>query len=229
MQYLGGKSRIAKPLAAYLEGRREGRYFVEPFCGGLNVTAQMTRPRLASDAHPALFSLYAALRAGWEPPDTLSQEEYQAIRARGDTADPLTAFAGFGVSFGGKWWGGYARNGGLRGYALSAKKSLRRKMAACTDVSFACCTYQRISPDSRCLVYCDPPYAGTTPYKGVAPFDSPAFWQLVREWASAGVTVLVSEYAAPPDFRCVWSIETMTAMHGEGRGGRTERLFEYSA
>ena len=36
MQYLGGKTRIAKEiLPIILADRKEGQYFVEPFCGGV--------------------------------------------------------------------------------------------------------------------------------------------------------------------------------------------------
>lgn len=38
MNYLGGKIRIAKEiLPIILADRKEGQYFVEPFCGGCNV------------------------------------------------------------------------------------------------------------------------------------------------------------------------------------------------
>ena len=41
MIYLGGKTRIAKEiLPLILADRKEGQYFVEPFCGGRNVTAK---------------------------------------------------------------------------------------------------------------------------------------------------------------------------------------------
>lgn len=226
MQYLGGKFRIAKPLSAYLESRRAGRYFVEPFCGGLNVTAAMEGERLATDASPYLFSLYSALRAGWDPPTSMSEEEYASIRARKDPEDPLTAFAGYGCSFGGKWFGGFCRDGTDRNYVSGARNGLLKKMSKCEESTFALCSYERLSPEG-CLIYCDPPYAATTGYGAVGAFDSAAFWAVVREWSKKN-TVLVSEYAAPEDFRCVWSIETKTDMHGEGRKGRTEKLFEYA-
>jgi hypothetical protein len=42
MIYLGGKTRIAKEiLPLILADRKEGQYFVEPFCGGCNVTANV--------------------------------------------------------------------------------------------------------------------------------------------------------------------------------------------
>lgn len=225
MRYLGGKHRIAKELGAYLRTRQEGRYFVEPFCGALNITCQMSGPRLACDASPYLFSLYRGLREGWEPPDVVTEELYRHLKTTKDPADPLTAFVGYGCCFGGGFFTGYARSSGARNYAGDAKRSLARKMALCTEVTFACCDYARLTPGPGCLVYCDPPYAGTTGYGAVGKFDSPDFWRRTQEWAHAGALVLVSEYVAPIG-RCVWEKAVKTDMHGVGRDGRVEKLFE---
>lgn len=233
MQYLGGKSKIAKPLAAYLESRREGRYFVEPFCGALNVTAAMSGPRLACDASPYLFSLYARARTGWEPP-TVTEELYQQVKAKKDPSDPLTALCGYGASFGGKFFAGAARSAtrGVGSYAAQSFNSLKKKLARCNDATFGCCSYERLNT-AGCLVYCDPPYANTTDanttgYAAVAPFDHAAFWHWVRA-ASKQATALVSEYTAPADFRCVWETQAPGDMQGKDKAtGRTERLFEYA-
>jgi DNA adenine methylase len=228
MQYLGGKTRIAKELGPYLAARLEGRVLVEPFCGALNITVTQTGPRIAADANPYLFMLYSALRAGWSPPEVLSEEGWCEIRRHMDVSDPLTAFAGFGCSFGGKWFAGYAGRSG-RNYAGEAARSLRRKMIACEEVTFALADYRDWSFGEQHLVYCDPPYAGTTGYGAVGHFDSGAFWARTREWARRGATVFVSEYSAPAGTRCVWEKAVRTDMHGAGRSGRVERLFEVCA
>ena len=103
MQYLGGKHRLAKRIAAELEARRpDGARFVEPFCGALNITAAMTGERVANDACGPLIVLYHAWIDGWRPPEHVSAELYQETHAKMDPHDPLTAFVGFGCSFGGK-------------------------------------------------------------------------------------------------------------------------------
>lgn len=226
MRYLGGKSRIVKPLSAYLESRRDGRLFVEPFCGALNVTAAIKGPRLASDASPYLYTLYSAIRAGWAPPQEVSEDLYQSLKQSRDPSDPLTAFVGYGCSFGGIFFSNYARGEG-RNYAGEAGSSLLKKFSRCQEVTFAHCSYERLTPGAS-LVYCDPPYANTTGYNAVGDFDHVAFWERMRQWTRDGATVLVSEYTAPEDFRVVWSIETKTDMHGSGRQGRTEKLFEWA-
>jgi len=228
MQYLGGKAKIAKRLGAYLRSRLEGRFFVEPFCGALNITTQMEGPRLAADASPYLFSLYKALRSGWAPPDTLSDEEWRSLKKRKDPSDPMTAFAGYGCSFGGKFFAGYAKNDLRYNYAASAKSTLLKKFARCVDVSFACCSYADLTPGTGHLVYCDPPYADTTAYVAVGRFDSEAFWQWARKRTELGACVLVSEYKAPPGWHTVWETETKTSLHcANGQEKRIEKLFEF--
>lgn len=231
MQYLGGKSKIVKQLTAYIQTRLLGRYFVEPFCGALNVTAAMGVPCLAADASPYLFTLYSALRAGWNPPSEVSEEDYHRLRGLKDPTDPMTAFVGYGCSFAGKFFGGYARSAENSNYASYTRNSLLRKFSALHhDTTFACVSYDRLSDPVGCLVYCDPPYADTTGYSAVGAFSSEAFWQRMREWTLAGATVLVSEYKAPPDWRSVWSTQhtasVSSATHGSTR--LTEHLFEYA-
>lgn len=66
MQYLGGKSRIAKHLAAEIDRvRKPGEWIWEPFCGGLSMTVALSKngPVWATDANPALIALYQSGKA----------------------------------------------------------------------------------------------------------------------------------------------------------------------
>jgi DNA adenine methylase len=112
MHYLGGKSRLAKRICAILEGaRRPGQRFVDAFSGPWNITAAMDDhgPRVANDACQPLVTLARAWLNGWRPPAEVSEQLYREVKARKDPTDPLTAFVGFGCSYGGKWFAGYAR------------------------------------------------------------------------------------------------------------------------
>src|SRR5690606_31591619 len=125
----------------------------------------------------------------------------------------VRAFAGFGCSFGGKWFGGYARgfkaSGEPRNYAAEAGRRLRKLVAGLPEgATVVHAGYRSWSPyvHADVLVYCDPPYADTTSYGAVDPFDSDDFWQHVRAWTTErGAAVFVSEYDAPGDFVPVWS------------------------
>jgi DNA adenine methylase len=113
----------------------------------------------------------------------------------------LRAFAGFGVSYGGKWFSGYARSTN-KNYADQTKRGLLRDIAMMGNVNFKQGNYRELILPSKAIVYADPPYVGTTTYKHA--FSSFNFWFTVRKWTAAGATVYVSEYRAPADFGVIW-------------------------
>jgi len=228
MQYLGGKSRIAKQIASYLRSvRQPGQLYVEPFVGGASVLALMENPRQASDVCEDLILLYQALQTGWMPPESVTEEEYRALRDAPPSA--LRGFVGFACSFAGKWFGGYARaRTHYRNYALNAVNGFRKLVPQLEGVNFFHCDYTAFSA-TRALIYCDPPYAGTTGYGATAPFIWEDFWEHMRYLSQRNV-VVVSEYQAPADFECMLEIPTKLDMNrkaGQALEYRTERLFRW--
>lgn len=230
MQYLGGKARIAKHVASVLRGaRKPGQLYVEPFVGAANVFTLMELPKFGYDANRYIVATLTAVAGGWYPPSTVSEALYRDVKlslGTGKYDDAMTGFVGFGCSFGGKFFGGYARSG-RRSFAQSALDSLERKRKGLAGSAIADCDYREIFIPSGSLVYCDPPYAGTTGYG--SEFDSEEFWTWAQMLASAhGCDVYVSEYTAPPGVaEEVWRKETYTVL--SSRVGysevRTERLF----
>ena len=79
----------------------------------------------------------------------------------------------------------------------------------------------------RTVVYCDPPYAGTTSYKGAPPFDHALFWRTMNEWHARGAHVFVSEYTAPAGWDIMFEREHRVVLQGASEATRsaTERLF----
>lgn len=229
MRYLGGKSRTYKEICEFLEFvRKPNQPFIEPFCGACWITQGITGERYASDANEALITMWKALQDGWEPPEFVSEEMYAQYKQSQDLTDPLTAFIGFGCSFGGKWYAGYARSDS-RNYASNARNSILNKRAGLQDVKFSHNSYSEVVAKDR-LIYCDPPYSATTGYGAVGEFDSDKFWQTIREWCNDGNTVVISEYVAPDDFVCVKSIVTKTDMHTKsGKEARIEKLFMHES
>ena len=49
----------------------------------------------------------------------------------------------------------------------------------------------------KSLIYCDPPYKGTTIYNGIEPFDQSDFFDWIRLKQQAGNTLVISEYEMP--------------------------------
>lgn len=228
MQYLGGKAKLGRRIAHAINAIREpGQPYWEPFCGSCWVTMHIRgAPRFASDGCPELIAMWQALQAGWEPPTVVSETMY--YDAKGGKYPPhVRGFIGFGCSFGGKWFAGYAR-GNVRNYALSAQRSILLQARRLSDVSFFCADYAAPEPGAGLFIYADPPYAGTEGYGGAAfPFDTEEFWQTARTWVDRGHVVLVSEYRAPHDYSCVCEFPTTTEIRtaDNGREPRTERLF----
>lgn len=229
MQYLGGKHRLAKKLVAAIRAEVGDLEVWEPFCGGLSMTVEFAKTSrgTASDAHPALMSLYAACRAGWDPPESVSEEEYKAAKTLPDS-DPFKAFVGFGCFFGGKWFGGYARSGPIRSYAAASSRALVRQLAATSHWNFECGSFFDLTPfPAKGLIYCDPPYAGTTGYSQGA-FPHAAFWTRCQEWAALGVPVYVSEFSCPVPHRAVLEIPRTKAVSGS-TGTCVDKLFALRA
>lgn len=205
MQYLGGKHRTADEIAedvAFIVRPKSVVY--EPFCGGLSV-AEKLAPRVhnigasfvASDANRALITtIQAVMRRTWKPPHELSENRYEELKAANDPDNPETAFAAAGCSFGGKWWGGYARCRRGYNYIAAAARSLERKCAVLRDSRAAVvhADFWHLTPAARDTVYCDPPYADSVGYGMVDLFDHPAFWARCYHWSQNNIGVRVSEY-----------------------------------
>ncbi len=231
MQYLGGKGKIAKQLAAFIAPaiRKRGVY-VEPFVGGASVVSQIECPiRLVSDANPALITMWKAACSGWRPPTVVTEVDYNRVKAIQDPCDPLTAFVGFGCSFGGKWFAGYARNKMGNNYAAQAAASIQKKVEKLKGVRWATGNYLDMDYPTNCVIYCDPPYANTTSYSATKVFNHDEFWEFCRRKTRAGHLIAVSEYEAPSDFIAMITIETKLNMQSKEttKPLRLEKLFGY--
>lgn len=227
MGYFGGKTKIAKELSKVLESFREpNQEFYEPFVGGCSITCQMSGIRFGFDKHQPLIEMWKALQKGWFPPNEVSVVEYHEAK-NGQYPLPLTGFIGFGCSFAGKYFGGYAKNKRGDKICLHSKNSFIKRVETMSDVVFECAEYQTLKPVGK-LIYCDPPYNGTTGYS-LGKFNSEEFWNIMREWSKNNI-VLISEYSAPKDFECVWQKKTKTEIRtkNNGREDRIEKLFKYS-
>jgi DNA adenine methylase len=224
MHYLGGKCRLAKSLASVMP---ETTCYVEPFVGAGSVLCEMSSPvRCASDANEALIAMWRALQSGWIPPEHVSEAEHRAAKALSDQ-DPLKAFIGFGVSFAGAWFAGYAR-GHNANYAGTARKSLLKKIDRCRDVCFEHRHYDKAWYPEAGVVYCDAPYRNTTQYSAVGAFDTGSFWRFARDLSTKHRQVFVSEYSAPEGWTSVWSKAVKTGVRGaQGCMDRQEHLWAF--
>ena len=229
MQYMGGKSRISKQIAEILNSAIDKNTpFVSLFCGSCAIESKVQADvKILNDKHPYLIAMWQALQNGWMPPDVVTKEEYYRVKANMDENPALTGFVGFGCSFGGKWWGGYAKDKRGDDYCGQAKRGLLKDLVGIQSATFTCLDYHDVEIPDGAVVYCDPPYANTTGYT-VGQFDTNEFWNYMRQ-LSKRCDVYVSEESAPDDFECIWSKEKVRTLEKSDNVGRmkVEKLFKY--
>lgn len=232
MKYMGSKNRIAKHiLPIMLKERKEGQYWVEPFVGGANMIDKVDGNRIGADYNEYLIAMWQELQKGWIPRKDYSKNDYKNIKENKDNSLYETGYVGINCSYSGKWFGGYAgvvnTKGGLRDYQAEAFKNTMSQIPSIEGISFRHRSYQYLEIPNNSIIYCDPPYEGTTKYKD--DFDHDNFWKWCREKHKEGHTIFISEYNAPDDFECIWEKDVNSSLRANGkiRGNKksTEKLF----
>lgn len=228
MRYLGGKSKIAKRIAEVLRPELEkvGGLFIEPFVGGFNLVPHLQdyiSTAYCSDIHSDLISLYKDAQNGWRPPETITEDQYKTLKM--ETYSPLRTLASFTASFGGKEWGGFARDRKTgRDIPAEGCRNFSAKIEHMKKCVFSTGGYADILLPEECLVYCDPPYSGTTGYK-TGNFDSESFYDWCEKITTPNRVVYVSEFSAPTYWEVVYEKNRkVTASVGIGKE-KTERLY----
>jgi DNA adenine methylase len=237
MKYVGSKNKIAKEiLPIMLAERKQGQTWVAPFVGGCNMIDKVDGPRIGADFNESLVAMWLELQRGWIPPDFISEEQWKDVRDKMDQKYPKheIAFTRLGCSFGADWNGGYARN--VRKDRPRAELLNRTTKSYCKQsknnilkgVRFVHSSYDELPIPHTSLIYCDPPYAGTTGYKDS--FNHIKFWEWCRVMAKKGHTVFISEYNAPYDFVPIWQKEVNSNLNNRETKvtkKAVEKLFMY--
>lgn len=230
MVYMGSKNRIAKDLLPIITADlKEGMWYVEPFVGGCNMIDKVQHPlRLGADSNEYLIALLKYVQAGGELPQFIDKDEYLKVKANPEGYDKwYTGFCGFIASRNGMMFSSYAgicnTKQGERNYIREKRNNLLKQDLS--GIKLECCSYDELDIPDNSVIYCDPPYQATTGYKDA--FDSAKFWEWAREMAKAGNKVYVSEYAAPEDFKCIWSKEVSSSLSNSNKLSR-EKLFVYA-
>jgi DNA adenine methylase len=234
MKYMGSKLRFKKEiLPIILSAREKDQSYVEPFAGGMNMISEVDGNRIANDIHYYLIEMWKKLIEGWIP-EKISKDEYLKIKNYPNNYHPsLVGWAGFNCSYSGKWFGGFAgevrtKIGTTRDYQIEALNNVIKQVEKMKGVKFYNKSFSELELPQSSIVYCDPPYQGTTGYMNK--FDHECFWRWVRDISKQGHSVFVSEYNAPDDFLCIWEKEAKSSLSSNGRigGSKTsiERLFK---
>jgi DNA adenine methylase len=234
VKYLGGKNQIAEWIAEQVLARTVSRQrYVEPFVGSAAIWMRLapTFPEaVGSDAMPDLVLYLNAIRDGWLPPARITEDDYEALRHADPS--PLRGHVGFNVSWGGMWFRGYGGYEGRDRQGMLVSRAMGRRLKRCPPVSRS--SYLDVSVHAGDVIYCDPPYAGTEPYRWIGKFCSYEFWGRAIEWVRAGAEVVVSEETAPRNWVEVTSVGRKALAAYTPRSGRldrdrTERVFVHES
>lgn len=227
---MGSKNRIAKYILPIMLKEMEDKGYttwVEPFVGGGNMIDKVPSVfrRFGCDLNPHAICALIAIRDHVNIlPSTVSEDEYKAIK--GTPANPVDSWIRFVCSVGGGFGNGFARDKTCRNYANEGKSNAIKQSPKLQGVTLLQGSYKDFHFESS-LIYCDPPYQGTTGYK-TGEFNHEEFFEWCREMKSKGNSVFVSEYNAPEDFECVWQGEIKTnfaSQRSEATHKAVEKLF----
>lgn len=235
MKYVGSKNKISKyiiPIIQECIDKNNIETYYEPFVGGANMIDKIRcKNRIGNDIHKELIAMWKEIQNGWKIPLHISEDEYNKVRDNKSLYPPsYVGLVGFNATFGSKYFGGYAR--GFKADKITprdipneALRNLSKQIPKIMEVKFLCSDYRynKYTELKNAVVYCDPPYYGTTKYS-TGNFDYNSFWEWCRKMSENNY-VFVSEYNAPDDFECIWSKELTTTLDKASRNKAVEKLF----
>lgn len=108
-------------------------------------------------------------------------------------------------------------------YIAEAVRGVMRQIPNLQGAEFRTGDYRDLQIPDESVIYCDPPYMGTTGYSDGINHDE--FWQWCRERVYDGHKVYISEYQAPGDFITIWKKPIQNCISPDKKA--TERLFIY--
>lgn len=239
MRYLGSKARIKKEIIPIITQHLDGtNWYIEPFVGGANIIDSVDyNKKVGLDISKYSISIWNAIKLygiNWIPQAFDEEEYYDVKRAYKDKtnrySDAMVGYVGNCLSFGSKWFGGFARYNPKKDEdhvreAYNGIKKQYENFKELSTTSFINCSYDEFSYEPNSVIYCDPPYMDSIGYE--SSFDHNKFWDWVRYMSKKGHHVYVSEYSAPSDFKCVWR-KSVKETVGKNTNQKVEKLFVYN-
>ena len=239
MRYVGSKNKLSKELVpiiqSYITENTKG--YLEPFVGGANMIDKVKcKNKIGCDIHKELIALLNKVKNDVQSiPDTITEEEYNNVKNnRQIYKDWYVGLVGFCGSFGAKYFGGFAR--GFKEDKITPRdapneaiRNLRKQSSNLKDILFYNCSFLDIPKDIEgYVIYCDPPYRGTTKYKtDIFPYED--FYKWCKDMSKNNI-VLISEYNMPDEFKCIWEMQVTTSLNSRRKTcdkskNRIEKLF----
>lgn len=227
MKYMGSKRRIIKEILPIILSYKEDMFsyntWIEPFVGGANSIQHVPSnfKRIGYDINPhTIFSLIDIRDNPELLPDFVDESFYKSLI--GKEPESINSWIRFNLSFGGKLDSGYAR-GDSRNFAKESKNNALKQSKHLQNIDFLIGSYEKIDEyTTDCIIYCDPPYKGTTSYKNEI-FDYEKFYKWCKKMSKNNL-VFISEYSMPDDFDCIWCKNIKSGISIEGKEF-VEKLF----
>lgn len=251
--YGGGKARLGKEIYKAIkeieeEKEWESDVYFEPFCGMLGVAKHfiddirradsesqrddrlLYKKIILSDANKDIVLLWNKLkRGGWTLPKTCTRDKYEKLKySKRHTAE--RGFYGVSCAYSGIFFAGYRpKSPSGQNFFQSSRKNIietgKLLHRASRKIKILNSSYLKFDPKGM-TIYCDPPYEDNRfNIEHFNDFDSKLFWDTMRKWSKDNL-VIISEYKAPKDFKCVWKKDMKSVFSGK-TATRTEKLFVY--
>ena len=190
--------------------------FIDCFCGGANIVDKVKcKNKIASDYNEDLIALLKYVQRDNElriAPVECSFEHYVDVRSNkttGKYSKEYVALIGYCASYGGRYFdGGYGRDAkGGRSIYTERVANLKEQAPHLKDIKFYVKDYKEYLKlgIKNALIYCDPPYKNTKQYSKQS-INYEEFYDFCRQMSKDNI-VIISEYAMPDDFTCIWQKE----------------------
>jgi len=239
---LGSKNKISKYIVPIIQSYIDKYHintYVEPFVGGANIIDKIRcNNKIGYDKNKYLIALLQNVNKIKELPDNISKSHYDDVRKsfyKHDNRyeDWYIGAVGFLASYNGRFFdGGFAKNNYtkqssghivFRNYFKEAKQNLIKQIPNLKNIRFENQDYINLHNISNSCVYCDPPYQNSKHYMVDKNFDYSKFWKWIRDVSKNNI-VLISEFNAPKDMKCLWEHKVSTQINSK-RYKFTEKLF----
>lgn len=240
MRYLGSKARIKKEIIPIITKNLNGENeFVDAFVGGANMIDSIDySKKIGLDISKYSIAVWNKIKTDgieWIP-QAFDEEDYYEVKfcnknKNGTYDDAMIGYVGNCLSYGSKWWGGFAKFNPKKNEchvkeAYNGVKKQTDKFKHLNTTEFINTSYDKYDYKPKSVIYCDPPYQSTIGYE--SSFDCERFWDWCRKMSILGHYVYVSEYSAPSDFKCVWR-KNVKENVGKNVNNKVEKLFVYKS
>ena len=234
--YGGGKARIGKQIYEVIKELQEetgydNTTYLEPFCGMLGVAKYFIEDNrqkiILNDINKDIILMWNKLkRGGWTLPKKCNREKYTELKySKKHSAE--RGFYGTACAYSGIFFAGYRPTSGGRNFFKNSRDNIKKLGESIHKnkrrVKFTSHSYNKFKPKGM-TIYCDPPYKNNKfNTEHFNDFDHDLFWETMRKWSRHNL-VIISEYTAPKDFKCIWK-KQMNSTFGKKMSPRTEKLF----